>query len=50
MQSRCCLHNIVGEYIPLSRTAEFGPKFLRMKLYVAVIAKRISTCGAANKT
>jgi hypothetical protein len=27
MQSRCCLHNIVGECIPLSRTAECGQKF-----------------------
>ena len=27
MQSRCCLHNIVGDWIPLSRIAEFGPKF-----------------------
>jgi hypothetical protein len=27
MQSQCCFHNIVGKCIPLSRTAEFGPKF-----------------------
>jgi hypothetical protein len=28
MQSQCCLHNIVGERISPSRTAEFGLKFL----------------------
>ena len=50
MQSQCCLHNIVGECIPLLALPNSMPNFHPVKLCVVVIAKRISTGESENKT
>jgi hypothetical protein len=49
MQSQCCLHNIVGDHISLSRIAEFGAKSLVTVLCVVVAANGGSTCEIKNK-